>query len=159
MSGALHDRASVDLFQEAQRLIAALEERGVPYAVAGAIAVAVHGAPRATTDIDLLVRPEDLPAARAVAEACGFVFEALPMRFSDGMEVVRRTRIEGEEALTVDFLLVDPRLEEVWASRERRRSTAGEFWVVSRTALIRMKALANRPQDVADIQRLNDLDR
>jgi hypothetical protein len=31
--------------------------------------------------------------------------------------------------------------------------------VVSREALIRMKAWANRPQDVADVQRLTEIDR
>ena len=149
----------VDLLEETQRLIGALEEAGVPYVIAGAIALAVHGAPRATTDIDLLIRPEDLDGARQVARGCGFGIEAMPMRFSDGMEVVRLTRIEGEESLAVDFLLVNPQLEPAWESKERRRSTAGEFWVVSREALIRMKAQANRPQDIADIQRLTDIDR
>ena len=76
-----------------------------------------------------------------------------------GGVVVRHTRIHGEESLTVDFLLVDAQLEPVWASRERRRSATGEFRVVSREGLMRMKAWANRPQDVADIQRLTDLDR
>jgi hypothetical protein len=149
----------VDLLEETQRLIGELEESAVPYALAGAIALAVHGAPRATTDIDLLVRAEDLDAARGVAHGCGFVIAAMPMRFSDGMEIARLTRIEGDESLTVDFLIVNPQLEAAWASRERRRSATGEFWVVSREALIQMKAWANRPQDVADIQRLMETDR
>jgi hypothetical protein len=149
----------VELQAETEGLVAALEEASVPYAIAGAIALAVHGVPRATADIDLLVRPQDLDAARQVARGRGFVIEALPMRFSDGMEVVRLTRIEGEESLTVDLLVVNPQLEAVWASRERRRWAIGEFWVVSRDGLIQMKAWANRPQDIADIQRLTEIDR
>lgn len=149
----------MDLLDEAQRLIQALEERSVPYALAGAMAVAVHGAPRATTDIDLVVRPEDVERARDVARGRGFTFDALPMKFEDGMEVVRMSKISADEVLTLDLLLVDRNLEEVWAGRERRRGTFGEFWVVSRDALIRMKTLANRPQDIADIRRLEGLDR
>ena len=57
-----------------------------------------------------------------LAKDQGFRFEALPIRFSDGMEVRRVTKIEQEEpyeTLTVDVLLVNPNLEEVWASRHR----------------------------------------
>lgn len=43
-------------------ILGALEEAGIEYAVVGAFAVAIWGAPRATTDIDLLLTP----AIRAV---------------------------------------------------------------------------------------------
>ena len=45
----------IDLFAEIRDLLTALERGGAKYAVAGAVALAVHGVPRATTDIDLLV--------------------------------------------------------------------------------------------------------
>ena len=43
---------AIDLFEETMGLLAELERHGVPYAVAGALALAIHGVPRATTDID-----------------------------------------------------------------------------------------------------------
>ena len=150
---------SLDLFEETQQLLLALERQRIEYAIAGAVALAVHGAPRATTDIDLLIRKESLEAAAEVARKLGFVFEALPMRFPDGMEVRRLSKIAGEETLTLDLLLVNPNLEEVWASRRRFEASFAGAWVISRDALIRMKTLAGREQDIADVLRLEDLDR
>jgi hypothetical protein len=127
--------------------------------VAGALALAIHGAPRATTDIDPLVRREDVEATLRVASARGFMTQALPMRFSDGLEVRRSSKVEAAEMLTLDLLLVNRNLEPVWASRERVPTERGEIWVVSRQGLIDMKAWAAREQDLADIRRLRELDR
>lgn len=149
----------LDLFEEGVGLLGDLERRGIPYAVAGAVALAIHGVPRATTDIDLLVQPQDLDAVLAVARARRFGIEALPMKFSDGMEVRRVTKTEGAEMLTLDLLLVNQNLEPVWSSRERVLTERGELWVVSRDGLIQMKAWAGREQDLADIRRLQELDR
>lgn len=50
--------------------IAAIERREIPYAFIGGIASALHGRPRWTHDVDLLVRPEDAGRAlEALAEA------------------------------------------------------------------------------------------
>jgi hypothetical protein len=150
---------ALDLFEETMALLAELERHGVPYAVAGALALAIHGVPRATTDIDLLVRREDVEATLRVASARGFSVEALPMRFSDGLEVRRSSKVEAAEMLTLDLLLVNENLEPVWASRERVLTERGGVWVVSRRGLIDMKAWAAREQDLADIRRLRELDR
>jgi hypothetical protein len=50
----------VSLYDELKALVAALNEEGVPYALCGGLAMAVHGFVRATEDIDLLVRPSDV---------------------------------------------------------------------------------------------------
>src|SRR5438874_3822064 len=63
-----------------RRATRALDDAGVPYAVAGGNAVAEwvgradEGAVRNTRDVDLLIRRADLPAARAALEAAGFVY-------------------------------------------------------------------------------------
>jgi hypothetical protein len=149
----------LSLFEEATALLAELERRDVPYAVTGALALAIHGVPRATTDIDLLVRPESVKAALAAASARGFDVDALPRRFSDGLVVRRSTKIDAVELLTLDLLVVNENLESVWASRERVQTERGAVWVVSRAGLIGMKAWAGREQDLADIRRLQELDR
>src|SRR5271154_1325672 len=66
-----------------RRATKALDDAGVPYAVAGGNAVAEwvgrvdEGAVRNTRDVDLLVRRIDLPAARTALEAAGFVYNRL----------------------------------------------------------------------------------
>ena len=45
-------------FEVLKRVIAALEARGVEYAIFGAIAMTLHGLVRATEDLDLFVAPD-----------------------------------------------------------------------------------------------------
>lgn len=149
----------IDLFAESLAVFRRLEASGVDYAVAGAFAVAFHGVARATTDIDILVDPGQVDAALLAVRTLGFDVPALPMRFADGMEVRRVTKIEADESLTLDFLVAQGPLEEVLRGRIRVETLDGVFSVVSREHLIQMKAWAGRPQDLADIARLRDLDR
>jgi hypothetical protein len=43
----------VDLFQELKNVTAALDAEGIDYALCGGVALAIHGVPRATQDIEL----------------------------------------------------------------------------------------------------------
>jgi hypothetical protein len=52
-----------------REMISAFNGGGVEYMVVGAYAVAAHGLPRATGDIDLWVRPS---AGNAPQQACGW---------------------------------------------------------------------------------------
>lgn len=147
------------LSEELDSLIASLEGAKLEYALAGGLAVAVWGAPRATKDIDLLVPPEQVDAIRAVAKERGFLLEAGPITFRDGMELRRLTKYQGSDLLTLDLILVNPTVEEAWRSRRQVPTLRGTLWVVDRQALIEMKLRAGRPQDIFDVERLRDLDR
>ena len=48
------------LLDEFKSITAALNDAGIDYAVCGGWAMAIHGLPRATMDIDLLVLADDL---------------------------------------------------------------------------------------------------
>jgi hypothetical protein len=148
------------LFDELRGLVTALDGAGVEYALAGGLAVAVWGAPRATKDIDLLIQPGSLSRAMVAVRECGFTLEALPFEFKDGTRLHRVNKVEaGGNFITVDFMLVDGNLAEAWAGRVRLPFAGGDIVVVGREALIAMKALAGRPQDIADIQNLMEGDR
>jgi hypothetical protein len=149
----------VTLLEELAALIRELDQAAIEYALVGGLAIAVWGAPRATQDIDLLVRPEALPAALEAAERRGFRLRALPITFRDGMTLQRVSKLEAGALLTIDFLLVNPNLEPVWESRQKLAIADGPIWVISRQALIQMKVAAGRPQDALDIQNLEELDR
>jgi len=53
-------------------LLSALQGAGVEFLVVGAFAVSAHGVPRATFDMDVLVRPSSENAARVVAALRAF---------------------------------------------------------------------------------------
>ena len=149
----------MDLFEEFSALLDAIHDADLSYAVVGALAVAIYGAPRATTDIDLLVSPEDVERFREVAKARGFGLEALPFTFSDGMELRRLTKVSGGDTLTLDLLLVNPNLESVWNSRTWTETDFGKVSVISLDALVKMKTLAGRSRDLSDVERLLENDR
>ena len=59
----------MNVYFEFIRIVEVLNASKVPYAVCGGLAMAVHGYPRATKDIDVLIHPDDLSQVeRIVAE-------------------------------------------------------------------------------------------
>src|SRR5258708_28210489 len=62
------------------RAVAALDQAGIPYAIAGGNAVAAwvsrvdEAAVRNTQDVDILLRREDLERTKSVLSAAGFIF-------------------------------------------------------------------------------------
>lgn len=150
---------ALNLFEELEHVVRALDEAHVDYAIVGALAVAIHGAPRATGDIDVLIERRSLPQAMEVARSLGFTIAALPMTFRDGGELQRITKIAGREMLMLDFLLVTESLVPIWESRVRLETDFGPLSVISRDALIAMKVAAGRPRDLGDVASLEELDR
>ena len=147
----------LDLYEELRALATAFDAAGVEFALCGGLALAVHGHPRATKDIDLVVRREQVALAKNVARASGFVLSALPMKFANsGIEIERVSKIVGSDVLMLDLLIVNEALTPVWESRRRLPWGAGELPVVSREALISMKLAAGRPQDLADLAKLQE---
>lgn len=142
----------LDLEEELRTLIDTLNGAALPYALCGGLAMAVHGAPRATIDIDLLVRPENADAVREIARGIGFVIRALPMNFAR-IRIDRVTKIDPRdgETLMLDLLVMAPELEDVWNTREKHSWSGRELSVVSREGLITLKMLRSSAQDLADI--------
>ena len=149
----------MNLFDELVLVVSALDRSSIDYALVGGLAVGVWGAPRATKDIDLLIRPDDLDRAKESLRQVGYSLEALPMQFSDGMRMQRVSKVGAGELMTVDFILVDANLEPAWQSRSRRDTDVVSISVISRDALIAMKLSAGRPQDQADVIKLTEQDR
>ena len=145
----------MDLYEELGRLVDTLSREGLAYALCGGLAVAVHGYPRATMDIDLLVRPEDIDHIVAVIEPLGYVLDAGELPFDTGQPHERRVRrickTDGPEGLSLDLVLLPPWLAEVWESREDLDWEGRRITVVSREGLLVMKRVAGRPQDLADL--------
>jgi hypothetical protein len=148
-----------DLVPELTAIISLMEENGVEYAVCGGLSMAIHGFARATMDIDLLIEAESLDKAYDVGKQLGFDIRGLDISFKErAVEIRRVSKIIGEDVLSLDLLLVTPHVEDVWQSREAVEFQGKQLWVVSREGLIKMKTLAGRPQDLADIHRLENED-
>ena len=146
------------LLEELSKLISALEGGGVEYAVCGGLALTIHGFPRATFDIDLLIRPESLEEAYEIAAKFDYDIRGLDVSFKErAVEIRRVSKIDEDgEVLPLDFLLVTPEVEDVWKTREKLIWQNNSLWIVSRAGLIKMKELAGRAKDLIDIDRIKN---
>lgn len=147
----------MELFDELVRLVAALEQRDVEYALCGGLAMAVHGHARFTRDIDLLIRKENLEAAQEIAKQLGYTHAPPRMVFGRGateiQRVVKLSR-DNPEPLMIDMLVVTDVIEDVWRDREQVEWQEGAIWVVSREGLIKLKSLRDSDLDKIDIKHL-----
>ena len=148
------------LIDEFVRFTNSLDQQGIDYAVCGGWAMANHGLPRATIDIDMLILSADLESVWESAKHQGYDVEGLPLHFADGaIEIRRISKVdpESKRLFTLDFLLVTRALDEVWHSREMVKWEDGKTWVVSRDGLIKLKTISGREQDLLDINRLREV--
>ncbi|MDQ3087907.1 MAG: hypothetical protein M3Q78_04840 [Acidobacteriota bacterium] len=138
-----------------------LNRKQIDYAICGGWAMAIHGLPRATVDIDLLVLTEDLEKVWKTANNLGYDVEGLPLHFHDGaIEIRRISKIDkqSKRLFTLDFLLVTEALKEVWKNRELIEWEDGKIWTVSREGLILLKIISGREQDLLDIKKLQEVE-
>ena len=140
----------LDLEAELDAVIGALSRAGIEYAVCGGLAMAIHGKPRATIDIDLLIQPGDEARVYGAVEPLGFRIKAKPMNFAGGTMQIRRVG----DTLMLDLLLVTPTYENVWRTRYAVEWRDHMVSVVSREGLVALQSSRSSKQDLADIERL-----
>ncbi|HUF03662.1 MAG TPA: DUF6036 family nucleotidyltransferase [Aridibacter sp.] len=142
------------LVDELSSLVDGLDKAGLQYAVCGGLSLAIHGYPRATLDIDLLIQEDQLDSALEVGYAQGFDIRGKDLSFKGGsIEIRRISKIDSVgEILSLDLVLVTPELEEVWENREVVEFAQRDLWVISRNGLLKMKRISGRPQDLVDIE-------
>lgn len=148
----------MNIVDELHAVAAALRDARIPYAVCGGIAVTAYGATRSTKDIDIAIAREHLAGALAAVAPLGYNIPAGPMTFGAGTtqerHVQRVNKIAGTEHLVLDLLIAEAAYAGVLDDRVDVDLPAGAITFVSRDTLLRMKRLAGRPIDIADIEKL-----
>jgi hypothetical protein len=135
-----------------REFIGLLNAAGVDYVIVGASAMALHGIPRLTGDIDFLVRPNEENAGKIVTVLENFGFRALGVRAEDFM---------GEDALVqlgyppyrIDILtgIDGVPLEDALSRRIPVDLDGVPTYILDKDSLIRNKRATGRPQDLADL--------
>lgn len=137
----------------------ALTEARVRFMVAGAHALALHGVPRATGDMDIWIE--------ASTENADRVWLAMA-RFGAPMESLGITRSDLAEPDNVVQLGLPPRridlltglsglkFEEAWAGRVIHDTGTIAIPVIGRSALIANKRETGRLKDLADLEALGE---
>jgi hypothetical protein len=150
-----------DVSRRLERITGALEQAGVPYALVGGQAVALWvatrdpSAVRTTKDIDLLLKKEDLPRARAAAGSVDLdYFEVVGVgMFLERADPNPRHAVHllwAGEKVRPEYPLASPEVE------QREVIEAGKA-VVSLPGLVVMKLMSNRDQDRVHLRDLIDV--
>jgi len=147
----------IDLPDDFRDFLVELHDAGAAFVVLGGHAVAFHGYPRATKDLDVLVRADPANALRVYRALAAF---GAPL---DSFEV------SADDFATYDGVLqigLPPRridiLNRVAGIGFQDAITAGDTFevegrripVIGLDALLRNKRAAGRPQDLADVTAL-----
>lgn len=136
-------------------MLSALNDEGVEYLVVGGYAVGAHGLPRATKDIDIWVRPTAENAARVFRALARFGAPSHGLTIAD--LVTKGTVYQiGVPPQRIDILTAIDGVEfnEAWPERVSSDLGGVPAPVIGRSALVRNKRASGRPQDLADVARL-----
>jgi hypothetical protein len=159
-------RAVEKVRQRLLRAAAALREARVPYAVAGGNAVAAwvsrvdEAAVRNTRDVDILLRGQDLEAAKAALAKVGFIHRRVAsLGQPRGMDVF----LDGSGASVRDAIHIVPAGEKVHPNDllpspdVTESEEADTFRLVGLDALVRMKLTSFRDKDRTHLRDLIEL--
>ena len=149
----------MDLAPDFDEFCALLTTHHVEFVVIGAHALAFHGAPRFTGDLDLLVRPTEENGRRVLSAITAFGFPTIPVTPND--IVVGKKVIEmGVAPVQIHVMsqIDGVSWADVWESRELGPFGSREVPFIGREAFLRNKRAAGRPKDLADIEALRETD-
>ncbi len=141
--------------QDFVEMLSALSEAGAEYLVVGAHALAVHGFPRATGDLDLWVRPTPENADR--------VWTAL-LQFGAPLGDLRREDLHTPDVVfqiglapsRIDILtsISGVEFDSAWPHRIMVSAFGLNLPTIGKRELLQNKRAAGRPRDLADVAEL-----
>jgi uncharacterized nucleotidyltransferase DUF6036 len=136
-------------------ILSIFNEEKVDYLVVGAYALAAHGLPRATGDIDLWVRCDSTNASRVWRALAKFGAPLSDLTEEDFKNPGFVFQI-GVSPSRIDILTSIDGVEfsDGWRDRLEIAIEALSVWVIGRAHLIANKKAVARPQDLADVARL-----
>jgi hypothetical protein len=143
------------LEKDLREFVELLNALNVRYMVVGAFAVAYHGYPRFTADIDLFIERSHENAERLVQVIEQFGFGDLNLRVEDFLQEDQVIQL-GIAPSRIDLLtfLSGVDFQEAWATREHGEINGLKVPFISKEMLKRNKAASGRSQDLLDLEHL-----
>ncbi len=144
------------LSQDFKEFIQSLNDNNVRYLVVGGYAVAVHGYPRYTKDIDIWIDRTPENAKRLLQALEDFGFGSLGLTARDFLEPDIIVQL-GYPPNRIDILTSLPgvEFEECFAEKITVQIEDLDVYFVGRECLKRTKSASGRPQDLADLENLD----
>ncbi len=132
-----------------------LNENRVRYLVVGGYAVAFHGYPRYTKDIDIWVESTPDNAARVLQALQDFGFGSLGLTDEDFLTPDQIIQL-GYPPARIDLItsMIGVEFDECFASRREEEVEGLRINFIDRENLLKNKRSTDRLQDQADVERL-----
>jgi hypothetical protein len=147
----------LDLAPDFNEFCGLLNARHVEFVIVGADALALHGAPRFTGDLDILIRPTQANAARLLDAIVEF---GSPIGALTPETVVSPGKIIEMGVVPVQIHLMSHidgvSWDEVWQGRASATFGSHPVAFIGRTEYLRNKRAAGGPKDLADIAALEE---
>ena len=136
--------------------ILALKKNQVEYVIVGAYALAFHGHPRATGDIDFWIRPTKPNANLLLMALKDFGFGKVDISVDDLLsgKIVQL----GFPPVRIDLISKLDGLDnnEIWNAREAGKFGELKVWYLSKKAFVKNKRSIGRYKDLADLELLGE---
>ena len=147
----------MEIERDFKELLLLLNSHHVEYLVVGAYALAFHGVPRFTGDLDVFVRPDSANAARLMSALADFGFGSVglsPKEFEEPDRVVQL----GVPPVRVDLITGLTGVSWHEADAGAVRATLDDIPVrfIGRDQLVLNKRATGRKKDQADLEALGE---
>jgi hypothetical protein len=140
-----------------RELLALFNDHRVSYMIVGGYALAFHGAPRFTGDLDIFIKPDHENALRIVAALDALGFASLGLTATDFERVDQVIQL-GVSPVRIDLLTSITGVSWDEAFTGRTPSTYGDVPVhyIGREQFLLNKRATGRKRDLADLEALGE---
>jgi len=138
-------------------VFSSLQRHKVRYIVIGGIAAVLHGVPRATFDLDILIDANPDNAKKLLDAFLDAKLGTAALTTPEELLSQEITIFKDRVRIDVQTSTPGLKFEEAWKRRETMDYQNQKFYVASREDLIASKRAAGRPVDLEDV-RLLELD-
>ncbi len=135
-----------------QSVFASFHSHDVRYVVIGGIAAVLHGVPRATFDLDILIEATAPNAERLLQALRQAGFGTADLVDAQGILANEITVFNDRVRIDVQTSTPGLTFQDAWSHRETMGYQGQKFYVASRQDLMASKRAAGRPRDLEDVR-------
>ncbi len=128
------------------------QKHDVRYVVIGGIAAVMHGVPRATFDLDILIEATPENAQRLLDALVEANLGTALLTSAEGLLAHEITIFKDRVRIDVQTVTQGLHFEDAWQRRETMEYQGQSFYVVCRDDLIASKRAAGREVDLQDVR-------
>lgn len=140
-----------------KELLALFNAHNVDYMIVGAFALAYHGSPRYTGDLDILIRPDAENGQRILRALDSFGFGSLGLVVTDFTALDKVVQL-GVPPVRVDIITSLTGVSWEAAAAGRVKGNFGDIpvYFIGKREFLRNKKALGRKKDLADVEAIED---